>query len=86
MIYDMITEKSKIIVDNSNSQQQVICYPLVDERLKNILILNELHLNDSVRVQMMPSLGSVAVDSSDNDPLKLQINKLVGDRTGLCCE
>jgi len=64
-----------LIVPNNNGQKRV-CYSLVDDDALDFLLINELHLNDSARIRLLDS------DPVKNRKLRLQINEMIGDKSG----
>lgn len=75
VLVDQKNNHRQLIVDNSISQQSILCYPLLDEKLTDVLILQQLNLDKGVRVQMM-------ANNNENVPLKMEIHDLIGDKTG----
>ncbi|XP_078490898.1 uncharacterized protein LOC144747012 isoform X2 [Ciona intestinalis] len=72
-IADTTTDYKTLIIKNENAQQK-LCYPIIDDRLMGGFTIEELHLNDSVRVNLVH-------ENSTN--LQLQVNELIGDGSGV---
>ena len=75
-ISDTVAGYKVLIVPNNNGQKRV-CYSLVDDDALDFLLINELHLNDSARIRLLDS------HPVKNRKLRLQINEMIGDKSGI---